>query len=83
VNGQLDTSAALTPGKEVPVSVTRRLGGPRLRSGRFEEEEEEEEKYSFLLPEYEARLFGSPICSPVPTPTWLLQKKTYHKALLV
>jgi hypothetical protein len=38
VSGQLHASAASPPGKEPPVPMDRRLGGPQSRSGRFGKE---------------------------------------------
>jgi hypothetical protein len=39
VNGQLQASAALPQGKEPPIPLDRRLGGPQSRAGRSDEEE--------------------------------------------
>jgi hypothetical protein len=38
VSGQARTPATLPPGKEPPLPLNRRLGGPESSTGRFEEE---------------------------------------------
>jgi hypothetical protein len=64
VSGQIHAPAALPPGKRLPYTLHRRLGGPQSRSGRGGEE-----KNSQPLPGIEPWKPDRPVLSVVAIPT--------------